>query len=83
MSRLKVAPMKLRVSSYSYAAYVNAGGASYEQLCDLARETGFEGIEFIDLDSPIFGCGGIRSPWLSACAPAVSQLGWNGLYCGS
>ncbi|MGI6653685.1 MAG: sugar phosphate isomerase/epimerase family protein [Christensenellales bacterium] len=50
--------MKLSVSSYSYAAYVNAGGASYEQLCDLARETGFEGIEFIDLDSPIFGCGG-------------------------
>ena len=42
--------MKIGVSSYSFAHYQRDTHASYLKLCDLAREIGFDGIEFIDLD---------------------------------
>ena len=42
--------MKIGVSSYSFAHYQRNTHASYLKLCDLAREIGFDGIEFIDLD---------------------------------
>lgn len=41
--------MKIGVSSYSFRKYQKATGCSYIDLCDKAKELGFEGIEFIDL----------------------------------
>ena len=43
--------MKLSVSSYSFGKYRRATGCSYLDLCDKAKEMGFEGIEFIDLEA--------------------------------
>lgn len=42
--------MKLGVSSYSFKGYMEATGQGYLALCDLAKEIGFDGIEFIDLE---------------------------------
>ena len=42
--------MKIGVSSYSFSRYMKHTGANYLKICDLAREMGFDGIEFIDLD---------------------------------
>ena len=42
--------MKIGVSSYSFSKYMRATGANYLKICDIAKEMGFEGIEFIDLD---------------------------------
>lgn len=42
--------MKLGVSSYSFQRYMKHVGATYLDICKLAREIGFDGIEFIDLD---------------------------------
>ena len=41
--------MKLGVSSYSFRKYQKATGCSNVDLCDKAKELGFDGIEFIDL----------------------------------
>lgn len=41
--------MKIGVSSYSFRKYQKATGCSNTELCDKAKELGFEGIEFIDL----------------------------------
>ena len=41
--------MKIGVSSYSFSRYMKHTGANYLKICDLAREMGFDGIEFIDL----------------------------------
>lgn len=47
--------MKIGVSSYSFKKYVSATGASLFDLCDRAKEIGFDGIEFTDLkaDDPV------------------------------
>ena len=39
--------MKIGVSSYSFAAYMKKTGASYIDICDKAKEIGYEAIEFI------------------------------------
>lgn len=41
--------MKIGVSSYSFSKYMNHTHADYFKICDLAKEFGFDGIEFIDL----------------------------------
>lgn len=41
--------MNIGVSSYSFRKYQKATGCSYTDLCDKAKELGFDGIEFIDL----------------------------------
>ena len=41
--------MKIGVSSYSFAQYMSESKANYFQICDLAKEMGFDAIEFIDL----------------------------------
>lgn len=41
--------MKVGVSSYSFGKYAAATGASLFDLCDKAKEIGFDGIEFTDL----------------------------------
>ena len=42
--------MKIGISSYSFAAYRKATGASYFDICDKACELGFDGIEFIEIE---------------------------------
>ena len=41
--------MKIGVSSYSFAKYMKATGASYLEICDKAKEMGYDAIEFIGL----------------------------------
>jgi len=41
--------MKIGVSSYSFSKYMKHTGCNYFKICDLAKEMGFDGIEFIDL----------------------------------
>jgi len=41
--------MKIGVSSYSFNQYVRKTGADLFKVCELARELGFDGIEFTDL----------------------------------
>lgn len=42
--------MKIGVSSYSFSKYMRETGANYFKIADIAKEIGFEGIEFIDLN---------------------------------
>ena len=44
--------MKFSVSSYSYAQLTNSGEYTEEGLIDLAKEMGFDGIEFADIHPP-------------------------------
>ncbi|MBR6186320.1 MAG: sugar phosphate isomerase/epimerase [Clostridia bacterium] len=41
--------MKIGVSAYSFQQYMDHTRADYFTICDLAREMGFDAIEFIDL----------------------------------
>ncbi len=42
--------MKIGVSSYSFRKYIIDNKCDYLEICDKAKEMGFDGIEFIDLD---------------------------------
>ncbi len=44
--------MKIGVSSYSYQQLINAKAETQLSIMKLAKEAGFEGIEFIDLSTP-------------------------------
>ncbi|MCD7827695.1 MAG: sugar phosphate isomerase/epimerase [Clostridiales bacterium] len=44
--------MKFSVSSYSYSSLINSGEKSLFDCISVAKETGFDGIEFIDFDVP-------------------------------
>lgn len=54
--------MQIGVSSYSFNAYRSRTGCSYLALCDKAKELGFTGIEFVDLegDDPLKTAAEIR-----------------------
>ncbi len=41
--------MKISVSSYSFSAYQRKTGCGYEDICRLAKEMGYDGIEFTEL----------------------------------
>ena len=44
--------MIIGVSSYSFSSYIAANPVStYEEICDIAKRIGFDGIEFVELDS--------------------------------
>ena len=47
--------MKIGVSSYSFRKYIESTKCNYIDICNLAKEFGFDGIEFIDLDNRGFG----------------------------
>ena len=47
--------MKVGVSSYSFSKYLQQTGCNYLKLCDLAKEMGFDGIEFTDLLPEVSG----------------------------
>ena len=42
--------MKYCVTTYSFSSYINKTKCNYFEICDLVKEMGFDGIEFIDLD---------------------------------
>ncbi len=46
--------MKIGVSSYSFKKYIVQTKCDYFEICDKAKEMGFDGIEFIDLDNKDF-----------------------------
>lgn len=46
--------MKISVSSYSFRKYILQTKCDYFEICDKAKEMGFDGIEFIDLDNKEF-----------------------------
>ncbi len=47
--------MKLGVSSYSFSKYILSTKCDYIKICDLAKEMGFEGIEFTPLENKKYG----------------------------
>lgn len=47
--------MKLGVSSYSFRKYILNEKCDYIKICDLAKEMGFDGIEFTPLEDPNYG----------------------------
>ncbi len=42
--------MKYCVTTYSFSSCINKTKCNYFEICDLVKEMGFDGIEFIDLD---------------------------------
>lgn len=47
--------MNIGVSSYSFRKYIIAEKCDYIKVCDLAKEFGFDGIEFTPLDDKSYG----------------------------
>ncbi len=47
--------MKIGVSSYSFRKYILAEKCDYIKICDIAKEMGFDGIEFTPLEDKSYG----------------------------
>jgi len=47
--------MKIGVSSYSFSKYLTETKCGYLAICDIAKEMGFEGIEFVSLKNEKWG----------------------------
>ncbi len=47
--------MKIGVSSYSFSKYLSDTKCGYYKICDIAKEIGFDGIEFINLNNSSYG----------------------------
>ena len=47
--------MKIGVSSYSFRKYILETKCDYFKICDLAKEMGFDGIEFTPLEEKSYG----------------------------
>ena len=47
--------MKIGVSAYSFSKYMTETKCGYFAICDIAKEMGFEGIEFINLKNEKWG----------------------------
>ena len=47
--------MKIGVSSYSFRKHILTTKCDYIEICDKAKEMGFDGIEFINLDNKDWG----------------------------
>ena len=50
--------MKIGVSSYSFSKYLTETKCGYLKICDIAKEIGFDGIEFINLNNKNWGIEG-------------------------
>ena len=50
--------MKIGVSTYSFSHYITETRCDYFKVCDIAREIGFDAIDFIELNSPSWGIEG-------------------------
>ena len=47
--------IKIGVSSYSFSNYMKHTHCTYLDICDLAKKIGYDGIEFIDLNTAVSG----------------------------
>ena len=44
--------MRIGVSSYSFSSYIASHpNTTYTEICTIAKEIGFDGIEFVNLDA--------------------------------
>jgi sugar phosphate isomerase/epimerase len=50
--------MKIGVSSYSFSRILSDGKHTYEDICDIAKSLGYDGIEFIGLENRGWGITG-------------------------
>ena len=50
--------MKIGVSSYSFSKYLSSTKCGYLKICDIAKEIGFDGIEFVNLNNKSWGIEG-------------------------
>lgn len=50
--------MKIGVSSYSFSKYLTEHRCGYLKICDIAKEIGFDGIEFTNLNNKNWGIEG-------------------------
>ena len=50
--------MKIGVSTYSFSHYITATGCDYFKVLDIAREIGFDGVDFINLNNEQWGIVG-------------------------
>ena len=50
--------MKIGVSTYSFAHYITQTGCDYFKVLDIAREIGFDGVDFINLNNEQWGIVG-------------------------
>ncbi len=75
--------MKIGVSSYSFSQYMNTTGASLIDVCDKAKELGFDGIEFTDLpgDAPLELAKTIRAHCDKIGLPIISYTVGANLLC--
>ena len=44
--------MKFSVSTYSYCRLINSGEKTLAECIALAAQTGFDGVEFVEFDTP-------------------------------
>ena len=49
--------MKIGVSSYSFAKYMKSTDCDYVKICDIAKEMGFETLEFQSLEGVVEAIG--------------------------
>jgi len=47
--------MKIGVSSYSFSKYIKEKKCSYTDICDIAKNLGYDGIEFVGLRNESWG----------------------------
>ena len=65
--------MKIGVSSYSFGKYMEHTGCDLLKVCELAKELGFDGIEFTDLPEPqLENAARIREKCASLGLPIIS-----------
>ena len=50
--------MKIGVSTYSFSHYITETRCDYFKVCDIAREIGFDAIDFIELNNAQWGIEG-------------------------
>ena len=69
--------MKIGVSAYSFKKYMDHTRCNYIDICNLAKEIGYDGIEFIDLNPEISGRR--ISMRLTALFRSICRTGSNSL----
>ena len=67
--------MKIGVSSYSFRKYIMSTGANYIDICDRAKEMGFDCIEFVNLDFGGFNLMGTEEETAIAIKEHCDKIG--------
>jgi len=67
--------MKIGVSSYSFDRLLRGSERGYREIVRLAREIGFDGVEFIDLVRPAWGIDGDEAALAREVRAAADEYG--------